>query len=116
VVGVAFAPPGSVALFKEGLGVDVPIVCDPDRVAYATFGFGRHSGWLALIRPTYWMRLFRALRRGRRLRGVREDPHQLGGDAVLDRDLRLRWIYRSRFPSDRPSVEQVRDALRSAAG
>lgn len=115
MIGVAFAPPASVALFAGGLGVDVPILCDPDRVAYAQFGFGRRSGWMALIRPTYWIRLLRALRRGRRLRGVREDPHQLGGDAVLDADLRLRWIYRSRFPADRPSVVQVREALREAS-
>jgi hypothetical protein len=115
VIGVAFAPPGSVALFEGGLGVDVPILCDPERIAYALFGFGRRSGWLALARPTYWMRLLRALRRGRRLRGVHEDPHQLGGDAVLDPGLRLRWIYRSRFPADRPTVEDVRMALREAA-
>lgn len=112
VVGVAFAPPSSVAIFERGLDLGVPILCDPERHAYRAFDLGRRSGWLALIRPSYWARLVTAWRRGRRFGRVREDPSQLGGDVVLDADGRLRWIYRSRWPADRPSVQAVRDALR----
>ena len=116
VIGVAFAPPTSVAIFERGLDLGVRILCDPTRVAYGVFGFGRGSWWLAIIQPRYWIRLARALRHGRRLTRVREDPHQLGGDVVLDAAGRLRWIYRSRWPADRPSVGEVRAALSAAAG
>ncbi len=115
VIGVAFAPPASVAIFEGGLNLGVPILCDPERVAYALFGFGRTSWWSAIIHPGYLVRLARALRRGRRFRRVREDPGQLGGDVVLDADGRLRWVYRSRWPADRPSVDDVRAALLAAA-
>lgn len=114
VIGVAFAPPASVAMFERGLGLDVPILCDPERVAYHVFGFGRVAWWLAILRPGYWIRLARALRRGRRFSRVREDPGQLGGDVVLDAEGRLRWVYRSRWPADRPSVADVRAALLAA--
>lgn len=93
----------------------MPILCDPQRVAYGVFGFGRRSGWLALVKPRYWVRLATALRRGRRLGRVQQDPNQLGGDAVIDADGRVRWVYRSQWPADRPSVDDVRAALRAAS-
>ena len=112
VIGVAFAPPTSVAIFERGMNLGVPILCDPARVAYGVFGFGRRAWWRAAFRPRYWIRLIRALGRGRRFRRVREDPSQLGGDVVVDAAGRLRWIYRSQWPADRPSVANVREALR----
>ena len=116
VIGVAFAPPASVAIYERGLDLGVPILCDPARVAYGVFGFGRRAWWLAAIQPGYWIRLIRALRRGRRFTRVREDPTQLGGDVVVDAEGRLRWVYRSRWPADRPSVAAVRAALSTADG
>ena len=115
VIGVAFAAPASVAIFEHGLNLGVPVFCDPDRLAYAAFGFGRRSGWSALVRPAYWWRLAKAVARGQRFGLPREDPRQLGGDVVLDAGLRLRWIYRSRFAADRPGVATVRTELRRAA-
>jgi hypothetical protein len=115
VIGVAFAAPASVALFERTLDLGVPVLCDPDRVAYGVFGFGRRAGWSALLRPTYWVRLVTAVARGRRFGLPTEDPSQLGGDVVLDADLRLQWIFRSRFPADRPRVDTVRVELRRAA-
>lgn len=115
VIGVAFAAPASVAVFERTLDLGVPVLCDPDRVAYAVFGFGRRSGWSAFFHPTYWVRLATAVARGRRFGLPTEDPGQLGGDVVLDAGLRLRWIFRSRFAADRPSVDTVRTELRRAA-
>ena len=47
----------------------------------------------------------------RRMRRVHEDTLQLGGDAVVDADGRLAWVYLSRGPEDRPAFEVVQDAL-----
>jgi hypothetical protein len=116
VIGVAFAPVASVAIFERGLDLGVPILCDPERVAYGVFGFGRTQWWRAALRPGYWIRLIRALRNGRRFSRVREDPNQLGGDVVLDAAGTLRWVYRSSWPADRPSLDRVRAALHDAGG
>jgi hypothetical protein len=88
----------------------VPILCDPDRAWYRELGFGR-GGWKAFASPTYWRRFVATAHRGRRVQRPREDPGQLGGDAVVDAGHRLRWVYRSRYPADRPSVSEVRDQL-----
>jgi hypothetical protein len=113
VVGVAFAPPESTAVFERNLNLGVPILCDPDRTAYRLFLFGR-TPWRGLLHPTFWWRALVATMRGRRLRVAQEDPMQLGGDVVLDSALRLRWIFRSRFPADRPTVSTVRSELAAA--
>lgn len=111
VIGVAFAPPASVALFEGRLDLGVPILCDPDRAWYHALGFGR-GGWKAFVSPTFWRRTITAALRGRQRRlRPQEDPGQLGGDVVVDAGHRLRWIYRSRYPADRPSVSEVRNEL-----
>ena len=113
VVGVAFASAASTAVFERNLDLGVPILCDPDRAAYRLFLFGQ-TPWRGFLHATFWWRALVATVRGRRLRVAREDPMQLGGDVVLDPGLRLRWIFRSRFPADRPTVAKVRSELAAA--
>lgn len=103
-------------MYEQRLDLGVPILCDPGRIAYSVFGFGHRSGLVAFWKPRYWARLLTALRRGRRFGRIREDPSQLGGDVVLDDQGRLCWVYRSRYPADRPTVAEVREQLRLAAG
>ncbi len=110
VVGIAFAPPASTALFEQSLNLGVPIFCDPEKAWYTAMGFGR-GGWKAFISPTFWRRLFLAIGRGRTIRRPKEDTGQLGGDVVVDAEHRLRWIFRSRYPADRPSLAEIRSQL-----
>jgi hypothetical protein len=44
---------------------------------------------------------------GRRLERPEQDTLQLGGDVLVHRDGDVRWIYRSRGPEDRPTIEQL---------
>jgi len=39
---------------------------------------------------------------------------QFGGDALLDAGGRVAWVYRSRGPEDRPTIDQI--AAARAAG
>ena len=79
------AKPEVLARYLARAGWHVPIVCDPDRVAYQAFGLER-AGWLTFFRPRVLLGYFRGMLRGY---GVRmpyegEDVRQLGGDFVLD--------------------------------
>lgn len=109
----------SLALLRtqiRNLHADVFEVCsDPERRAYAAFGLTRASTRQLLGRKTL---LFyaRAALRGRMHRGVGSDPHQLGGDFILDGEGRLRFGYRSREPADRPGARDLlRELERTAA-
>ena len=43
---------------------------------------------------------------------IEDDPHQMGGDFILNKDSKLMFLYQSRTPSDRPSVDEVIEALK----
>lgn len=42
---------------------------------------------------------------------IKDDPHQMGGDFIVFKDFKLKFVYRSKTPSDRPSVDQVLEVL-----
>jgi hypothetical protein len=53
--------------------------------------------------------------RGRRIRRPRDDTRQLGADAVVDADGRLRHVWLPPNPDARPSLTELAEAVRSAA-
>ncbi len=115
VLVVSFAIPELLAAYERELGLDLPLYCDPERELYHALGFGRASVARAWLHPRVWGRYASLLARGRRLRRPEQDPLQLGGDAVFDAETRLRWLYSSRGPEDRPSVDELIAALSRAA-
>lgn len=111
VVVVTFAPPQLLASFEREIGLPFPVYGDPGRAAYEAFGLGRASVARVWLDPRVWRSYAKLLGRGRRLHRLREDSLQLGGDVVLDAEGRVRWMYRSRGPEDRPSVDELVAAL-----
>ncbi len=93
----------------------LPLFGDPDRRLYAAFGFGRGSVARVWLDPRAILHDL-ALRgrgrgRGRRPEPVGQDKLQLGGDVVIDASGRVRWVYASRGPEDRPSIASIIDAM-----
>jgi hypothetical protein len=112
VAVIAFAAPASLAAYQRRLGLDhVLVLSDPELVAYHAFGFGRGSVHRVWLDPRVWRRYVQLIRTGRRPERAHEDTLQLGGDVLVDAGGRVRWIYASRGPEDRPSVAEVRAAL-----
>jgi peroxiredoxin len=111
VVAVAFAPFDVLAGYQRRLGLDdVPVLSDPERCAYRAFGFGRGSIARVWLDPRVWWRYLSLIRRGRRPESVHEDTLQLGGDVLIDATRRVRWVYASKGPEDRPSIAAIRAA------
>ena len=114
-VGIGFVAPELLAVYARELRLDLPLYSDPNRALYHALGFGRASVARTWLDPRVWSRYARLLARGRRLRRPRQDPLQLGGDAVFDADGRLTWLHAGRGPEDRPGVDEVIAALSRAA-
>jgi hypothetical protein len=111
VAVVAFTPADALLRYAERLGLaEVILLADPDRAAYRAFDFGRGSVARVWLDPRVWLRYASLLLRGRRLERSRGDTLQLGGDVLSDASGRIRWIYRSRGPEDRPTLTALQQA------
>ena len=110
VAVVTFAPPERLAAYRAHLRVPFAVLADPDRTLYRLLGAERGS------RRQVWsvgtLRLYgRLLRDGRRLRRPTEDVRQLGADAVVGRDGRLRYLSLPSSPDRRPPIDDLLAAL-----
>lgn len=89
------------------------VLADEERVAYRAYGLGRGPWWRVYGLSTL-RRYGQLLRLGRRLQRPTEDTLQLGGDFVVGPDGRLVYVFRSRGPDDRPSVDDLLAFARSS--
>ncbi len=107
---VTFTPRERLEEYRRFLELPFPVLADPTRASYTTFGFVRgrvRDVWsLATIRQ-----YIELLRQGRRLRRPTEDTLQLGGDVVIGRDRRIRFLARPAGPAERPPVDDLVAAL-----
>ncbi len=112
IVVVTFADPARLAAQRAHLGVPFTYVSDVDRRLYALLGAERGS------RRRVWspgtLRMYaRLMRSGRRLTRPTDDIYQLGADAVVDRDGRLRYLSLPPSPDTRPPVSELVAAVRT---
>jgi hypothetical protein len=113
VLCVTFVEPALLAAYERELGLGgIAFYGDPARALYGALGFERASFARVWLRPAVWWRYAALIARGRRLHPPGQDVYQLGGDAVLDAGGRLRWVYASAGPEDRPTVDELLTALR----
>ena len=88
-----------------------PLLLDPDRSVYRAYGLERSAAksWQPKI---LWYSL-RLILKGRKLRPIQGDPHQLGGDFIVDREGTVRLACPSEDPVDRPSIDMLLQTLQS---
>ena len=107
---VTFAAPERLAAYRSHLALPFPIVADVDRTLYRLLGAERGSTRQVWSLGT--LRMYaRLLRQGRRLSRPTEDLRQLGADAVVGRDGRLRYLSLPVTPDARPPIDELVAAL-----
>ncbi len=116
VLVVSFTPPPKVAAYLARYELPFAVVSDPDLAAYKSFGLERTTVG-SLFRPSVIFHYLKLIFRGwlPRKPGRGEDVLQLGGDFVLDRERRLVYAHPSQEPTDRPTNDELLDAIRRAA-
>jgi hypothetical protein len=88
------------------------VLLDRERVAYQAYGLERSRlrSWHPRV---VWIYIKRWFQRGQFYDSHGDDTSQLGGDFIVDKDGILRLIHPSHDPSDRPSVEELLNALKN---
>ena len=110
IVVVTFASPERLAAHRDHLAIPFAIVTDVDRRLYRLLGAERGSNCQIWSFGT--LRMYAGLLlRGRKPRKPTEDIHQLGADAVIGRDGRLRYLSLPSTPDARPPVSELIAAL-----
>ncbi|MFK7919164.1 MAG: AhpC/TSA family protein [Ilumatobacter sp.] len=115
---VTFATPERLDEYQQRRDLAMPILIDPDRSAYSSYGLPRGSisaVWGLATLTRYW-HILRPSGPGSAsdYAAATEDTRQLGGDMVIASNGTLVWGHWSTGPADRPAVDDLIDALRTA--
>jgi peroxiredoxin len=110
VVLISFSSTPQALRWRAETHVDFPLLLDPTRSVYRAYGLGS-SIW-RVWQPKVWWRYATMMLRGWRWRGIRDDPHQLGGDFIIDTKGILRFKHASVDPTDRPSTAELLTVLK----
>ncbi len=99
--------------WQQDTGSPYPLLLDPARATYQAYGLG--TSFVRVWSPHVMFHYLKLRLRGRKLLPVQGDPHQLGGDFVVDASGFIRLAHASKDPVDRPPVEKLLAALRNLA-
>ena len=114
VLTITFSSLGYAKVWSQEVCPQFPLLLDADRALYRLYGLER-----SLVSPWSPRAVWRALtllRAGRRWQGIRGDVTEQGGDVVVEASGLVRYLYVSRDPSDRPSVDDLLAAASGRAG
>lgn len=90
------------------------MLMDPDRNIYKFFGLKRSilRVWNISTLTYYAEQLAAERSLPHAIENIEDDPHQMGGDFVLNSSGNLTMIHCSKTPMDRPSVDVLIDHLK----
>jgi hypothetical protein len=91
-----------------------PLLIDPARMVYRAYDL-KTSFWRVWNPKVMW-HYARLMLAGQRLRGIQGDPHQLGGDFVVDGGGVVHLAHYSQDPTDRLPVDVIFDSLQNIRG
>lgn len=116
VVLVTFTDPANLVAYTNRNELPFPILVDAERAVYRAYGLGRGTvarmyGWRSARR--YW-ELYRQNGPLDRQRAT-EDTLQLGGDFVIGPDGTLTYGFWGAGPDERPSVDDLIEAVHRTA-
>ena len=103
---VNMGTPAEAEDFRRQFSVPFPIICDPGKFLYKTYGL-KGGSMLQIFSPRLFLKGLRSISQGH-LPGLRQgDPFQLSGVILIDRQGDIVFRYYSRDPSDYATVEMI---------
>ena len=110
VVTVSFGTPYWAQMWLQETQSPFPFLVDAERAAYHAYGL--QSSIFSSWSPANLLYYTKAILQKRETFGKRGDPHQLGGDFIIDRQGIIRLAHPSRDPTDRPAMPQILTTLK----
>jgi peroxiredoxin len=111
LVTIGMGTPAQAADFRSSYKLDLPLLVDPERKAYAAAGTKVATVW-GLISPRVVARGVSRGIRSRVIQGkIKQNPVQLGGVLIVMPDGSIPYAHLSEDPSDHPPNDEVLAAL-----
>ena len=105
VVTISFGIEHWVRMWLQETQSPYPFLIDTERAAYHAFGL--QSSVLRSWMPQNLWYFVKAALQGRETFGKRGNPHQLGGDFIVDNQGIVQMAHPSKEPTDRPNVDKL---------
>ena len=90
-----------------------PVLSDSRRGLYEAYGMGQLS-WRQLAQPSALALYLGEILKGKLPRRPEADPHQAGGNVLIDPAGVVRLIHAGRGSADRPTVQHLLNVRRAA--
>jgi hypothetical protein len=114
VIMIAFEEPDFVRLYRDQAQIQWPIISDPQRQLYQTFGMQRATVTQVINWQSLKGYLSLVFGRGRKVHWPsNHDYLQLGGDVVVDPTGIVRVHHLSQSPEDRPNIAEIQRRVSS---
>lgn len=110
VVVVSFGLQTGAENWLQETGCQLPMFLDPDRKLYRAFGLHRSLAKVFNHKSLFYYGEQVASGRDlpKAMSGIEDDPLQMGGNFTVSiPSTKMTLVYRSKNPSDRPSLEQI---------
>ncbi|XP_042218984.1 uncharacterized protein LOC121864128 isoform X1 [Homarus americanus] len=114
VVVVTFGVMSGAERWRLETACPFPYYTDPSHALYQLLGLKRSvaSVWNTATLSYYGAQIAKGIPLPESYTDIEDDPHQMGGDFILDKQSKLQFVYRSKVPNDRPSVDLILTALK----
>lgn len=106
VILVGLGTPDQAEEFKKQFSLSFPIICDPEKKLYQTYGLGRGSV-VRMASPSLLLKGLKTLSRGHTPGVPQGDVMQMPGVFLIDTSGNIRYAHYSKDPSDNPSIETL---------
>lgn len=110
IILVGLSEPEQAEAFRKDFDIDFPLICDPDRRLYASYGLQR-AGLTKMASPSLLVKGIRAMAQGATMGIPQGDVRQLSGVFVITKG-RIRFAHRAEDPADHPSIGEILAAVK----
>lgn len=103
---VSFGERHGALLWRQETSCPYPVLLDGSRQLYKLLGFKKSVSRVYCVKTLAYYADQKAAGRAfpKPYEDVVDDPYQMGGNIVLDKDGKIVFVYRSKTASDRPSI------------
>lgn len=115
IVVISFGSPIGVRMWLEETGCPFDVLCDEKREVYKSLGLKTSVSkvWNIEMVTYYAEQLASNKQLHKKYENVEDDPLQMGGDFILDKNGSLALVHASTISTDRPAVEKIVTTLKT---